>query len=178
MKGMIADDGVTSLDMREMRLLSAQLQVNGMMAKEEQYSVPVMVSDGVVNVSLKIVRGADKKGIVDVTMESSLRGKIAATFRAKENGVSGLIATDNRETQEVLEQSMEALVRRFGGEEHADMRVAYLADLDMMHFSMGLFGVNAQSEAEETGENQEYQVQTTRLYHIAEQFIRQIRETL
>ena len=68
MKGMIADDGVTSLDMREMRLLSAQLQVNGMMAKEEQYSVPVMVSDGVVNVSLKIVRGADKKGIVDVTM--------------------------------------------------------------------------------------------------------------
>lgn len=178
MKGMIADDGVTSLDMREMRLLSAQLRVNGMMAKEEQYSVPVMVSDGVVNVSLKIVRGADKKGIVDVTMESSLRGKIAATFQAKENGVSGLIATDNRETQEVLEQSTEALVRRLGGEEHADMRVAYLADLDMTHFSMGLFGVNAQSEAEETGENQEYQVQTTRLYHIAEQFIRQIRETL
>ncbi len=178
MKGMITDDGVTSLDMREMRLLSAQLQVNRMMAKQEQYSVPVTVGDGVVNVSLKIVRGADKKGIVDITMESALRGKIAATFQAKENGVSGLIATDNRQTGELLEQSMEAFAQQFGGEEHADMHVTYLTDLDMMHFSGGLFGVNAQSEAEGMEQNQEYQVQTTRLYHIAEQFIRQIRQVL
>ena len=36
MKGMIDSDDVTSLDIREMRLLSAQLSIGSMMAKEEQ----------------------------------------------------------------------------------------------------------------------------------------------
>lgn len=178
MKGMLSDDGVTSLDVREMRLMSAQLQINGMMAKKEQYSIPVAVGDGIVNVSLKIVRGVDKKGVVDITMESGLRGKIAATFQAKENGLSALIATDNQKTRELLERGREALLQRLDGTENTDMRIAYLQDLDLEHFSTGLFGVNAQPESEGAEENQEYHAQTTRLYHIAEQFIRQIREAL
>ena len=74
--------------------MSAQLSISSMLAKEEQYSVPMTIGDGVVSVSLKIVRGVDKKGIVDITMESALRGKIAATFQAKEQGVTGLVGTD------------------------------------------------------------------------------------
>lgn len=176
MKGMINADGVTSLDVREMRMLSAQLKVTSIMAKEEQYSVPVMVSDGVVNVSLKIVRGVDKKGVVDITMESELRGKIAATFQAKENGVSGFIATDNEETKALLEGQTGELTEQIG-EENTDMHCAYLADLDFAHFGTGLFGANAQSE-ETAGGTEEYQVQTVRLYRIAEKFIRQMRDVL
>ena len=176
MKGMINADGVTSLDVREMRMLSAQLKVTSIMAKEEQYSVPVMVSDGVVNVSLKIVRGVDKKGVVDITMESELRGKIAATFQAKENGVSGFVATDNEETKALLEGQTGELTEQIG-EENMDMHCAYLADLDFAHFGTGLFGANAQSE-ETAGNTEEYQVQTVRLYRIAEKFIRQMRDVL
>ncbi len=40
MNGMIDSDDVTSLDIREMRLLSAQLSIGSMMAKEEQYAIP------------------------------------------------------------------------------------------------------------------------------------------
>lgn len=75
MKTMINSDHVTSLDVREMKMLSAQLSVNSILAKEEQYAVPVMVNDELMNVSVKIVRGVDKKGIVDIMMESELRGK-------------------------------------------------------------------------------------------------------
>ena len=64
MKTMINSDHVTSLDVREMKMLSAQLSVNSILAKEEQYAVPVMVNDELMNVSVKIVRGVDKKGIV------------------------------------------------------------------------------------------------------------------
>ena len=92
MKTMINSDHVTSLDVREMKMLSAQLSVNSILAKEEQYAVPVMVNDELMNVSVKIVRGVDKKGIVDIMMESELRGKIAATFQAKEDGIHGLVA--------------------------------------------------------------------------------------
>lgn len=178
MRGMIESDDVTSIDVREMRLMSAQLSIGSALAKEEQYSVPVMVGDGVVSVSLKIVRGVDKKGIVDITMESVLRGKIAATFQAKEQGVTGLVATDNEETRELIEANASALTEGLESEEGTDIRYAYILDLDLNHFSMGSFGVEAENPTREGGESETYQVQTARLYRIAETFIRQIREVL
>lgn len=177
MKGMMEREDVTSLDMRELRLLSAQLSVNKLLAREEQYSVPVMVSDGVVNVSLKIVRGVDKKGVVDVTMESKLRGKIAACFQAKEQGIKGLITTDNQETKALLEEQGSLLAEHFGAEDGAELHYAYLSDLDLNHFSMGMFGIGAKG-ADSAPDSEGYEVQTTRLYHIAESFIQQIREVL
>lgn len=180
MKGMIDSDHVTSLDVREMRLLSAKLSMNGILAKKEQYSVPVMVKEGVVNVSLKIVRGVDKKGVVDIMMETELRGKIAATFQAKEDSISGFVATDNRDTKDLLSENTEVLEDWMSenGEENADVHYAYINKLDLNHFSMGIFGVDADSATEENRESESYRVQTTRLYHIAENFIRQIKEIL
>ncbi|MBO5524546.1 MAG: hypothetical protein J5986_12895, partial [Roseburia sp.] len=180
MKTMINSENVTSLDVREMRLLSAQLSVSSLLAKEEQYCVPVLVNDEMMNVSVKIVRGVDKKGIVDIMMESELRGKIAATFQAKENGISGLIATDNSETKEVLEEELGALAEELSeeGEAVSDIHCAYIDDLDLNHFSMGMYGVEADSETTEDKESESYKVQTSRLYHIAERFIKNIKETL
>lgn len=177
MKGMLSGDEVTSLDVREMRLLSAQLSISSMLAKDEQYAVPVQTEGGVVNVSLKIVRGTDKKGVVDVMMETELHGRIAATFQAKEQGVKGFVATDNDETRQLLAAQQTALQDAIGEEEAVELRYAHISDLDLNHFSMGTFGVDAAEEpaAPEKG-TEEYQVQTARLYHIAESFIRQLRD--
>lgn len=177
MRGMLESDDVTNLDVRELRLMSAQLSIHQTLAKEEQYAVPVMVGDGIVNVSLKIVRGADKKGVVDITMESALRGKLAATFQAKEQGVTALIATDNEATRALLEANEETLKSGFSGEENIDIHYAYISDLDIGSYSAG--GTTAESGPRAEGtETETYQVQTTRLYSIAETFIRQIREVL
>lgn len=178
MKTMIESDEVTSLDVREMRLLSAQLSIDRLLAREERYSVPVLVSDGIVNVSLKIVRGVDKKGIVDIAMESELRGKIAATFQAKEQGIKGLVTADNQETKELLEENGTWLKERFEEEENIDLHYAHISDLDLDQFSMGMSGVDANAQTKADKSTGEYQVQTARLYHIAETFIRQIREVL
>lgn len=177
MKTMIESDDVTSIDVRAMRLLSTQLSISNRLAKDEQYSVPVLVSDGVVNVSLKIVRGVEKKGTVDIMMESELRGKIAATFQAKEDGISGLVAADDPETKRLLEESGTALAEQLA-EEGAALHFAYMEDLDLNHFSMGAFGVNAEEPASVTKDTGTLKVQTARLYHIAESFIRTIRDTL
>ncbi len=62
----------------------------------------------------------------------------------------------------------------------ADLHYACIADLDLNHFSTGVFGVDA-PEQQETTEKQSdttYQVQTTRLYHIAESFVRQVQDLL
>lgn len=179
MKGMLSGDEVTSLDVREMRLLSAQLSISSMLAKDEQYAVPVQTESGVVNVSLKIVRGTDKKGVVDVMMETELHGRIAATFQAKEQGIKGFVATDNEETRALLAERQTSLRDEIGEEEAIELRYAHISDLDLNHFSMGTFGVDASEEpaAPEKG-TEEYQVQTARLYHIAESFIRQLRDVL
>lgn len=174
MKTMIESDEVTRLDVREMRLLSAKLSISNRMAKDEQYSVPVLVGDEMVNVSLKIVRGVEKKGTVDIMMESELRGKIAATFQAKEEGVSGFVAVNNPDTKALLEGNEILLAKEA---EAMNVHYAYMEDLDLNHFSMGAYG-NAAETAEQTEEGDTYQVQTARLYQIAEGFIRTLRDVL
>ena len=180
MKTMINTENVTSIDVREMRLLSAQLSVSSILAKEEQYCVPVMVNDEMMNVSVKIVRGVDKKGIVDIMMERELRGKIAATFQAKESGISGFIATDNSETKGLFEDKLNDLTERLcsEGDTISDIHCAYIDDLDLNHFSMGMYGVEAESADVPDKESEGYKAQTSRLYHIAESFIKNIKETL
>ena len=185
MKTMINSDHVTSLDVRDMKMLSAQLSVNSILAKEEQYAVPVMVNDELMNVSVKIVRGVDKKGIVDIMMESELRGKIAATFQAKEDGIHGLIATDSEETAELFKGQTQDLSDLLGGENDdvTELHCAHIQDLDLNHFSMGAFGVDAKEETQlsdsQKAENRDtYRVQTSRLYGIAEHFIKAVKGTL
>lgn len=185
MKTMINSDHVTSLDVRDMKMLSAQLSVNSILAKEEQYAVPVMVNDELMNVSVKIVRGVDKKGIVDIMMESELHGKIAATFQAKEDGIHGLIATDSEETAELFKGQTQDLSDLLGGENDdvTELHCAHIPDLDLNHFSMGAFGVDAKEETQlsdsQKAENRDtYRVQTSRLYGIAEHFIKAVKGTL
>ena len=180
MKTMINSDHVTSLDVREMKMLSAQLSVNSILAKEEQYAVPVMVNDELMNVSVKIVRGVDKKGIVDIMMESELRGKIAATFQAKEDGIHGLVATDLEETAELFKEQTQNLMDSLGGENDdvTELHCAHIEDLDLKHFSMGAFGVDAKDESRTSEDQETYRVQTSRLYGIAEHFIKAVKGTL
>lgn len=186
MKTMINSENVTSLDVREMKLLSAKLSISSILAKEEQYSVPVMVNDEMMNVSLKIVRGVDKKGIVDIMMESELRGKIAATFQAKEKGISGFIATNSRETKGLLESNMGAMMEQLAentdlkmeAEFQTDVHCAYISDLDLNHFSGGNQTKEAVSATEENKETESYKIQTVRLYHIAESFIKSMKGML
>lgn len=173
-------DAVTSLDVRSMKLLHTQLSINNSLVKEEQYSIPVQVKDEIVNVSLKIVRGTETKGIVDVTMEQDEYGTIAATFQAKETGISGLVTSDNRHTKELL-QDMAGHLKNLlsdGGDTVIDIHYAYINDLDINHFSMGAFGVEAENAGEAQPQSENYQVQTSRLYHMAESFICLLRQQL
>lgn len=174
MKTMIDSDEVTSLDIREAKLLRAQIAIQKQMSKQETYSVPVLVGDEVTNVTLKIVRGVEKRGIVDVMLETQFAGKIAATFQANEKGISGAIATDRAEAQEDMRLHMEQLTVALQENEKdvIDVKVAHIPDLDLNHFS------NATTASKEAPEDSDaYQVQTTRLYRIAESFIRIVKET-
>lgn len=185
MRTMIESDEVTSIDIKEAKLMRAQLSIQKQMSKKETYSVPVLVGDEVTNVTLKIVRGVEKRGVVDVMLETRFAGKIAATFQAKEKGISGVIATDNAKTKEGLSEYIEKFTEALQGDaaEQVDVNTAYIPDLDLNHFSNTVTTKAASDSMTDTAKEEApektdaYNVQTSRLYRIAESFIRAVKET-
>jgi len=178
MKTMIESGEVTSLDVREAKLMRAQIAIQKQMSKQDTYSVPVLVGDEVTNVTLKIVRGVEKRGIVDVMLETQLAGKIAATFQANERGIQGAIATERLETRDDMLEHLAQLAETLkeNEAETVDVKVAHIPELDLNHFSKTVVAKENSESAEAPEATDAYQVQTTRLYRIAETFIRAVKE--
>mgnify|MGYP003299793417 CR=1 FL=1 len=164
----IENETVSVKDINDLRLMSQQFMLCSQKAKEESYLVPVATGDSVTGVSLKIVRGKEDKGFVDIFFRGALMEKVAASFEAKENGISGVIATTDEETRKLFAENLEILTEKMQteGGENVDIRVAKVADLSMWQFE--------KNSSSETGEKSP--VQTKSLYHIAESFIQTIQE--
>lgn len=172
MKTMIADkEHITSMDIRELKLMNAQLSIAGKMAEEENYTIPVLVGNEVTNMSLKIVRGTKKKGIVEIMFETEKAGKIAANLRAEENGISGLVASDKKETKDLIEAHANEISGKWGEEGEHTLQTALAEDLDLNKFSQGV----SMGDGEEK-DSEGYEIQTARLYNIAKSFIESVKE--
>lgn len=172
MKTMIADkEHITSMDIRELKLMNTQISIAGKMADNEEYTIPVLVGGDVTNISLKIVRGTEKKGMVEILFETDRAGKVAARLEAKEEGVSGFAATDNKEMQQMLEQHIQDITKEFE-EEKSDLQVTYVSKLNFSRFSDHYKPKETAREADE----ETYQVQTARLYKIAKGFLEGIKK--
>lgn len=170
MKTMIADEEhITSMDVRELKLMNTQLTIAGKMAEDETYNIPVLVGDEVTNLSLKIVRGTKKKGLVEVMFETAKAGKVAASISATENGISGLVATDNPAMKDLMSANAERITEGFG-ETESELKFTYAKQLDFAQFSKD------SANAEDVSANEEYEVQTERLYKIAKSFIEVVKE--
>ncbi|MBQ8038659.1 MAG: hypothetical protein IJ274_02070, partial [Lachnospiraceae bacterium] len=169
MQAMIIENEPVSIkDIKDLRLMSQQLFLCSQKAKEESFLVPVQTGDSVTGISLKIVRGKENKGLVNIFFRGALMEKVAASFEAKENGISGVIATTDESTRQLLSDNLGLLAEKMNedGQEPFDVKVAYVSDLSMWQFE--------KNSSSETGEKSP--VQTKRLYHIAESFIQTISE--
>ena len=171
MKTMIADkEHITSMDIRELKLMNAQLSIAGKMAEEENYTIPVLVGNEVTNMSLKIVRGTKKKGIVEIMFETEKAGRFAANIRAEEKGISGFVAADRKETRDRIEAHAESITGRWPVEGENILKAAYVDELDFNRFSHSAMGEVPEKDSES------YEIQTARLYEIAKSFMESIKE--
>ncbi len=159
----IENEPVSAKDLRDLRLMNQQFFLCKERAKEESFLVPVQTGDSVTGVNLKIVRGKANKGLVDIFFRGALMEKVAASFEAKENSISGVIATTDEETRKLFADNLEMFIQKMNenGKEQMDITVAKVEDLSAWQFEKNTLS--------ETGE--ETPVQTKRLYHIAESFI-------
>lgn len=174
MDSMIIEDRHTgSIDIRQMKLLCSQLRIASNMSRQENYIVPIETADGVTGMKLRIVRGEDKKGLVDIFLEDKKCGRVAAYFEAKENSVSAMIVTDDEQTKKLFEDNITMFEAGISdGEQRVRIDVALEHDISAKESKMSDMKSNTESDNEtkkqlDGGES----VKTTRLYHIAEQFI-------
>lgn len=181
MDSMIIDDRHTgSIDIRQMKLLCSQLRIASNMSRQENYIVPIETADGVTGMKLRIVRGEDKKGMVDIFLEDKKYGMVVAYFEAKENSVAAMIVTDDEQTKKLFEDNITMFEAGISeGEESVRIDVALEHDISAKDPIIS--DIKSDTESGNASEKQpdgSEGVQTTRLYHIAEQFIVNARRVL
>lgn len=170
MKSMLQEtEKVTSLDVRQMRLLSGQIALGTAAAREEQYAIPVLVQGETCNISLKIVRGEKQKGFVDIVFESDRLGRVAAELAPAGEGIKGYVAASSRETTQFLKEHEGVFREAFGAETAEEWNVGFVTSeqLDINQFG--------REHAARPLTGNEDPVQTATLYRIAESFIRMVK---
>ena len=170
--------GMSTLNIRQLQMMTAQLHLGVSMTKEERYQIPVMTRDGAVGVNVKIVRGPEKKGSVRITMECETYGRVAAELHAQERGISGYIASDSRAGVDALTRGQDRLASMLGelvGEASENrIQILYSEHVEFVQFELGAIKSGQGPDAEEGAR----EVQTKTLYGIAEKMVCFFREGL
>lgn len=167
MKGMLEDVEVTSLDVREMKLVCQEIQIGTSLAKDEQYTIPIMVGDSVSVMSLKIVRGEEEKGIISIAMDTEETGKLTAKLQVSQESISGYISTQNTEVLEKLKELETALTEQIEGEK--ELVINYIPN----DFTKTEIYQKQEIVADSQGEND---LQTAQLYQVAKAFVTNIQK--
>lgn len=172
MRTMEDAQGVTSVDLRDMKLLRQQIALGTRMAKDEYYAIPVLVADELTNVQLKIVRGKEERGRVDVLFETPKLGKVAARFQVQEDSVKGYVVSNSYRTIEELKNQAGSPNGQPGQGGSQAIDYIYSEDLDLNRFVGGRTGNTAGIDTE----SEPYQVQTKTLYGIAKGFLEEMKQ--
>lgn len=173
MKTMIESEPVGSMDIRDMKILRQQIELGTRMSKEENYAIPVLVADELTNVQLKIVRGKEERGMVDIMFESPTLGNVAAKFKVQQDSVKGYVVSDSPRTIEELKNRQAELREQInpGGEAAWNLDLIYSEQVELSRFSTEEQGVTKAEQSEEA-----WQVQTGTLYGIAKTFLEEVKQ--
>ena len=174
MKNMLVEKDVTSIDVRGMKLVMTQIQALGQMGEQsETYNIPILVEDKLGNLSLKIVRGSEEKGLVDVALDMDESGAVSASFRYENGQISGDVAFEKENIAGLFSEHMPYLANAMREETGLPVSFAYAADAgtnvdDFYEKEDADFAVTKEQDA----------VSTKVLYGIARSFVAEVAELL
>lgn len=153
------EEGAAAIDVKSMAIFSKQLTFLENMAKEENYEVPVKLGDEFTSIHIKILRNRKEKGKVTASLETEAYGRVAASFEAEDERISGCVGCSTPEGFELLKQKENLLCGQIQSEtkKEAKIQLVFSKNIDMEGF----------------GHRKEVDTQasTKELYHIAKAFI-------
>ena len=160
------EETLNYVDIRSLKLLHQEIKLTGALSKEENYEIPVEINNEITSINLKIVRGSNVDGTVDITMECKKYGKIGASFHIKSDKITGLMVSDTQEGYSFLRSMDKNIKIGMAGDSYRVTKLNYAKseDLDLNQFS----------ETKKSDKNSK--VNTVALYQCAKAFIGIIRE--
>ena len=173
---MMSENNLTSLDLQELKMMHTQIALGSAAAKKEEYAVPVLVQGETCNVSLKIVRGEEKKGLVDVVFETDRLGRVAAQLRAGKEKISGYIAAEAKETTALFESHAKEWENLFAQEPGQEVSISYMTGeikKDGIHHSTEVSSENTDKTEEKNSSDTE--IQTKTLYGMSESILKAVK---
>lgn len=162
MKGMLKEKEVSSLDVREMKLVYQEIKIGIHLAKEEQYTIPILVGDDVSVMNLKIVRGKEEKGAISISMDTEVTGKLTAKLQVSQDHISGYVVSKNEAALNALKEMQEELTTQIEGEPEVSLNYISNEFIKSDVFQKEI----PKEEAEDTNT-----LQTTQLYQVAKAFV-------
>lgn len=168
---LVENANVTSMQLKEMKLMRTQIELGGMMAKNETYAIPILIQNEITSVHLRVIRGEAEKGMVNITFETDSLGKVAAELKASGEGVSGYIASDRAETTDFLRENAAAIEEAVGiaTEENSNGNKAALDFVTSDTLDLNRF--ERKEAVKQEGQKELSKIQTTSLYTIAKNFL-------
>ncbi len=174
MKNMLIEKDVSSIDVRGMKLVMTQISAIGKMAEQsETYHIPILLEDQVGNMSLKIVRGSEEKGLVDIALDMDETGTVYGSFRYEAGEVMGDISFERQEVQNIFAEHMQLLAESM--REETGLPVSFRFGWDKQT-SVDAFYEDKELDFEPTEEQDA--VSTKVLYGIARSFMNTMTEII
>ena len=182
MDGMIVESGTKSVDVRSMQLLQKEIKIMGQLgAKGKSYEIPVLVADQYGTMQLRIMKGQDKKGLVELSFLSEKLGNMRAAFQYEQGFVTGSVATDNADTREKLAGLSHDLIdaMQAGAGVPVDVQVLQENNIEPVDLFENIRNTENDAVDESTlsraEQAQEYMA-TSRLFSLARAFIKTVSE--
>ncbi len=180
MKNMLVEEDVRSIDIRGMHLIQTQIHTQGEISKRsENYTIPIMVADEVGNLNLKIVRGKEEKGLVDIAFNMEKTGTVTASFRYEAGTFIGSVNCDKEATREMLERHEENLLNAIAANTESNATISFnwnrridINEAMLAPPNTDFTTVTKQEALEADDETQA--VLTTNLYGMARAFIEEL----
>lgn len=141
MEEVMYQPGIKTIDVKAAKALYKGLSFAGKLSREENYEIPMQIKGELTSVNLKIYHDSSQKGKVSVTMDTEKLGKVVAEFTITEQRVSGMLAYEQKDIGQAVEQikaGIEQEMQQYINDQKGDMRVnislARVANLDLTQF--------------------------------------------
>ncbi len=158
---LLEQDDVT-LDIRDMRLVHKQLNIMQKLAPAEEYYFPMEIGGELTGIHLQIAEGEDAKGLVRISLESILLGKITGALQVQDDRVEGYFVGNKEEAVMNLRKSSD-IVNKNLGEAWKSCEVEFIHS-ESNHIPMDW-----------TRKSTEAQVNTDQLYQLAKSFLQAVK---
>ena len=162
MKNFLPSEDGEYVDIKAIQSMNKELSLYGKMADDEIYHVPIMVADQNGVMTLKIVRGEENHGLVDIFIESGESEKTRASFKADSEEVTGKIETTDKSHEEYFSNRLSELEERISKESGLKANLE-IKENDISDIT-DLYQRNAENDKTDS-------VSTKKLYSVAKAFI-------